>query len=93
MVRVQNTSNGKTITVTCEESCYSGLVKKVQSKLQRRYNVSMFHVVCTVTVRIVCSRCDASLVIGHFRIYISKPFVICARSTSYFSREKENKNL
>ena len=26
-------------------------------------------------------------------IYISKPFVICAQSTSYFNREKENKNI
>ena len=26
------------------------------------YNVSLFHVVCTVTVRIVCPRYDASLV-------------------------------
>mgnify|MGYP001798004936 CR=1 FL=1 len=31
--------------------------------------------------------------IGHLLIYISKPFVICAWSTSYFSREKENKNI
>ena len=26
------------------------------------YNVSLLHIVCTVTVRIFCSRCDASLV-------------------------------
>ena len=26
------------------------------------YNVSLFHVVCTVTVMIFCSRCDASSV-------------------------------
>ena len=31
--------------------------------------------------------------IGCLLIYISKPFVICARSTSYFSREKKNKNI
>ena len=31
--------------------------------------------------------------IGHLLIYISKPFVVCAQSTSYFNREKENKNI
>ena len=43
------------------------------------YNVSLFYVVCTVTVRIFCSRCDASYSIGRLLIYISKPFVICTR--------------
>ena len=31
--------------------------------------------------------------IGRLLIYISKPLVICARLTSYFNREKENKNI
>ena len=57
------------------------------------YNVSLFHVVCTVTVMIFCSRCDASLVYWQLAHFISKPFVICARSTSYFNRKKENKNI
>ena len=30
---------------------------------------------------------------GRLLIYISKPFVICAGSTSYFNRERENKNI
>ena len=30
------------------------------------YNVSLFHVVCRVTVRIFCSRCNASLVYWPF---------------------------
>ena len=30
------------------------------------YNISLFHVVCTVTVRIFCSSCDASLVYWPF---------------------------
>ena len=33
---------------------------------KKNYNVSLFHVVCTVTVRNFCSRCDASLVCRQF---------------------------
>ena len=39
---------------------------------------------------IFCSRCDS---IGRLLIYISKPFVISAGSTSYNNRERENKNI
>ena len=59
---------------------------------KKDYKVSLFHVVCTVTVRIFCSLCDASLVYWPLLSFISKPFS-CARSTSYFNREKENKNV
>ena len=59
------------------------------------YSVSLFHVVCTVKVMIFCSRCDALLVYWPFvHLHtVSKPFLICARSTSYCNREKENKNI
>ena len=62
------------------------------------YNVSLFHVVCTVTVRFFCSRCDAALVYssGCLLIYISKPFVIFLHSQhykNYLNRVKENKDI
>ena len=43
---------------------------------KKDYNVSLFHVVCTVTVRIFCFRCDVSLEYWPSSIYISKPFII-----------------
>ena len=55
------------------------------------YNVSLFDVVCTVTV--FCSRCDASLVYRPFAYLHLKAFCYFARSTSYFKRGKENKNI
>ena len=32
------------------------------ARYKEDYNVSLFYIMCTVTVRIFCSRCDASLV-------------------------------
>ena len=52
------------------------------------YNVSLFHVMCTVTVGIFCSRCGASLVYWPFaHLHLKAFFYLCT-----VSREKENKN-
>ena len=80
------------ILLSFKQSCQSGLVRKLTSKLQRR--LQCFFVLC------LCTRLGSFVLgvmlhqsIGCLLICISKPFVICARSTSYFNREKENKNI
>ena len=60
------------------------------------YNVSLFDVVCTVTVRIFCSRCDASLVYWPFAHLHFKAFCYLCTVNVIFQlkkKKKENKNI
>ena len=57
-------------------------------------NISLFHVACTLTIRIFCSRCDALLACLPFAHLHLKSFsYLCMVNIVYFNRDKENKNV
>ena len=58
------------------------------------YNVPLFHIVCTVTVRIFCSRCDASLVYWPFvHLHLKAFSYLCTVDVIFQQGKGEQKHI